>query len=233
MAALPPRSSRRRPRRGSLERPVSGRLYRGTWLLVGIPLLVAAFSVHKPGAAAGAAACAAGLLRRPERHGARLGALAGSIRTARPGSAGAAGAAQWFRDQLAPYGLQRRARPLPRRRSGPRRAHARQPGRDRPGPLAGRDRRSWRTATTAASGPGANNNASGIAALIQLARSYGTARRRPPGQPAAHARLRRHRRRRVRRPRARDASPRPTRATIVAAVDARLARRRRARRGSC
>src|SRR6185436_953551 len=48
MAALPPRSSRRRPRRGSLERPVSGRLYRGTWLLVGIPLLVAAFSVHKP-----------------------------------------------------------------------------------------------------------------------------------------------------------------------------------------
>jgi len=49
MAALPPRSSRRRPRRGSLERPVSGRLYRGTWLLVGIPLLAAAFSVHKPG----------------------------------------------------------------------------------------------------------------------------------------------------------------------------------------
>jgi len=48
MAALPPRTSRRRPRRGSLERPVSGRLYRGTWLLVGIPLLVAAFSVHKP-----------------------------------------------------------------------------------------------------------------------------------------------------------------------------------------
>src|SRR5690348_8065099 len=48
MAALPPRTSRRRPRRGSLERPVSGRLYRGTWLLVGIPLLAAAFSVHKP-----------------------------------------------------------------------------------------------------------------------------------------------------------------------------------------
>src|SRR3954469_15367876 len=47
MAALPPRSSRRRPRRGSLERPVSGRLYRGTWLLVGIPLLIAAFSVRK------------------------------------------------------------------------------------------------------------------------------------------------------------------------------------------
>ena len=29
--------ARRRPRRGSLERPVNGRLYRGTWLLVGAP----------------------------------------------------------------------------------------------------------------------------------------------------------------------------------------------------
>ena len=48
MAALPPGSARRRPRRGTLERPVSGRLYRGTWLLVGIPLLAAAFSIHKP-----------------------------------------------------------------------------------------------------------------------------------------------------------------------------------------
>jgi hypothetical protein len=47
MAALPPRPARRRPRLGSLERPVSGRLYRGTWLLVGIPLLIAAFSVRK------------------------------------------------------------------------------------------------------------------------------------------------------------------------------------------
>src|SRR5919197_3576900 len=47
MAALPPRSLRRRPRPGSLERPVSGRLYRGTWLLVGMPLLIAAFSVRK------------------------------------------------------------------------------------------------------------------------------------------------------------------------------------------
>src|ERR671929_1500086 len=48
MAALPPRPAPRRPRPGSLERPVNGRLYRGTWLLVGIPLLAAAFSVHKP-----------------------------------------------------------------------------------------------------------------------------------------------------------------------------------------
>src|SRR3954454_10754327 len=48
MPALPPRPRRSRPRRGSIERPVNGRLYRGTWLLVGLPLLVAAFSVARP-----------------------------------------------------------------------------------------------------------------------------------------------------------------------------------------
>ena len=40
MAAVPPAPERRRPRKGSLERPVNGRLYRGTWLLVGLPLLL-------------------------------------------------------------------------------------------------------------------------------------------------------------------------------------------------
>src|ERR1044072_2884577 len=103
MAALPPRSSRRRPRRGSLERPVSGRLYRGTWLLVGIPLLAAAFSVHKPAP-----------LPAPQALPASFdgpSALALATELSRnypdraPGSAGAAGAAQWFRDQLTPYGL--------------------------------------------------------------------------------------------------------------------------------
>ena len=45
MAAAPARSERRRPRPGSLERPVNARMYRGTWLLVAIPLLIAAFTV--------------------------------------------------------------------------------------------------------------------------------------------------------------------------------------------
>src|SRR5919201_633431 len=47
-AAVPPPAMRRRPRPGSLDRPVNGRLYRGTWLLVGLPLLVLAFSVARP-----------------------------------------------------------------------------------------------------------------------------------------------------------------------------------------
>lgn len=45
MAAEAPR---RRPRRGSLERPVSTRIYRAAWLAVAVPVLVAAFSVGRP-----------------------------------------------------------------------------------------------------------------------------------------------------------------------------------------
>ena len=41
-------SAARRPRRGSIERPVSALMYRGTWLLVAIPLLIAAFTVTRP-----------------------------------------------------------------------------------------------------------------------------------------------------------------------------------------
>ena len=47
MAADAPR---RRPRRGSLERPVSTRIYRAAWLAVAVPVLVAAFSVGRPDA---------------------------------------------------------------------------------------------------------------------------------------------------------------------------------------
>jgi Peptidase family M28 len=173
MAALPPRTSRRRPRRGSLERPVSGRLYRGTWLLVGIPLLAAAFSVHKPNPLPtpqpalpasfdtfGAVSLASELARLyPDRV---------------PGTAGAVGAAQWVRDQLTPYGLH----VSPDRFSADvpgigKRTLVNQivtvPGRspDEIAVLAHRD--------DDGTGPGANNNGSGIAALIELARSYGSA----------------------------------------------------------
>ena len=48
MAVLRPQPVPRRPRPGSLERPVNARTYRGTALLVAIPLLVAAFTVARP-----------------------------------------------------------------------------------------------------------------------------------------------------------------------------------------
>src|SRR5918912_265286 len=89
MAAVPPPRARRRARRGSLERPVNGRLYRGTWLFVGLPLLVLAFSVARPTA-----------LQPPNLPPDDLAATAPDRRAGTPG---AASAARWFRDQLAPY----------------------------------------------------------------------------------------------------------------------------------
>src|SRR3954465_2890516 len=97
-----PAARRRRARRGSLDRPISGRTYRGTWLLVAVPLLLAAFTVTRPVA-----------LPRPALPAAfdRVGAtqLAVGLATAAPDrspkTAGATLAAQWFVDQLRPYGF--------------------------------------------------------------------------------------------------------------------------------
>src|SRR3954466_13787055 len=102
MSAAAPTRRRRRARRGSLERPISGRTYRGTWLLVALPLLLAAFTVTRPAAlprpalppafdGRGAKQLAPDLPRpHPDRS---------------PESAGAIGAAAWFADQLVPYGF--------------------------------------------------------------------------------------------------------------------------------
>src|ERR1044071_4190618 len=94
--------ARRRARRGSLDRPFSGPTYRGTWLLVAFPLLLAAFTVTRPAA-----------LPRPTLPAAfdTLGAqqlavdLASAAPDRSPGSAGATAAVQWFVDQLEPYGF--------------------------------------------------------------------------------------------------------------------------------
>src|SRR5260370_41577358 len=102
VAALPPAPERRRPRRGSLERPVNGRLYRGTWLLVGLPLLVLAFSVARP------PSLQAPSLPAAFDPAAALAiahdlALHQPLRT--PGTTGSTAAARWFRGQLeTPYG---------------------------------------------------------------------------------------------------------------------------------
>ena len=181
MAALPPRSARRRPRLGSLERPVSGRLYRGTWLLVGIPLLAAAFSVHK------AVPLPAPQPALPASFD-RVGAMELATQLARfypdrmPGTAGAAGAAAFVREQLAPYGL--KVQPDRFRAQLP--GHGTEtlvnqlvtvPGRspDEIVVMAHRD--------DDGIGPGADNNASGIATLIQLARSYGSSVGAPAVSP--------------------------------------------------
>jgi hypothetical protein len=147
---------------------VNGRLYRGTWLLVGLPLLLLAFSVARPSAlqapdlppafdATAAASLAKDLASRfPDRT---------------PGTPGARGAAAWFRRALKPYGFDVR----------PDRFTATIRG--KPTTLVnlvvektGLTPRAEIVVMAHRDGTGADggliDNASGTAALIELARSY-------------------------------------------------------------
>src|SRR5438067_13527442 len=171
MAANPP-PARTRVRPGSLERPINGRLYRGTWLLVGIPLLIAAFSVGKPAALRPAVPTLP-----PAFDKTRAVALARDLSQTfpdrSPGSPGAASARQWFADQVANLGLHVRREPFSAKIPGRGRVRLENlivtiPGRS-PEALA-----VLAHLDNAGTGPGGNDNASGIAALIELARSYAT-----------------------------------------------------------
>jgi hypothetical protein len=168
MSASPPRPARRRPRRGSLERPVSGRTYRGTWLLVALPLLLAAFTVTRP-----AALPAPSLPAAFDTQGAAALAetFAKDYPDRAPETTGAANAATWFVDQLRPYGFTTHLEPFEATVAGRGRLRfvnivAVAPGRSRSAivVMAHRD--------NTGDSPGAVNNASGTAALIELARSY-------------------------------------------------------------
>jgi hypothetical protein len=172
VAALPPAPERRRARPGSLERPINGRLYRGTWLLVGLPLLVLAFSVARPAPLQPPpslpAAFDAGVARDLAAE------LADAWGSRRAGTPGALGAARWVTEQLTPYGydVQRQAFTA----EVPYRGRVRfvnlytaRPGRSQNTILlmAHRD--------DDGAGAGANDNASGTAALLELARAYAPA----------------------------------------------------------
>src|SRR5712691_8379948 len=168
MAAVPPHRESRRPRPGSLERPVSGPLYRGTWLLVGLPLLVAAFSVTRPGHLSGPA-----LPPAFDRVAAVQLAdeLASDYPDRSPGSPGAHGAADWLTRQFSQYGLRTRRQRFRAVIPGYGRTQLENLLTEVPG-------RSPETIVVMAhrddtgAGPGANDNASGTAALVDLARAY-------------------------------------------------------------
>jgi hypothetical protein len=169
VTADPPAPERRRSRPGSLERPINARLYRGTWLLVGLPLLLLAFSVAKPPA-----------LTPPPLPPAFDGATAASLASdlasrypnRMPGTPGAKGAEEWFRQQLAPYGFEVRAdrfaATIHGRRTTLVNLVAEKAGlspRAEIVVMAHRD-------NSGAPGGGLDDNASGTAALIELARAY-------------------------------------------------------------
>ncbi len=172
-AAAPPR---RRPRRGSLERPVSGRIYRAAWLVVAVPLLVAAFSVTTPVA-----------LQQPRLPPSfdRTTAVQFATEFARfpdrsPGTQGARDAARWVAARLRSYEFTVERQEFT----------AEIPGRGRERfvnlvavpPVGAQDvARSRQTIVVMAhrdnlgQSPGVNDNGSGTAALLELARAVGDA----------------------------------------------------------
>jgi len=155
-------------------------MYRGTWLLVGIPLLIAAFTVFHPRPLDPPTL-------QPDFDGAtaRLTAeqFASNNPNRVPGSPDARRAANWVAQRLDQYGLD----------LGRERFHAKIPGRgdvQLENVFATRQGRSNELIVVVAhrdntgAGPGANDNGSGTAALLELARSYATLQAPPqPPQP--------------------------------------------------
>jgi hypothetical protein len=146
-------------------------MYRGTWLLVGLPLLVAAFSVARPEALDPAPlppTFDAGAARALAQD------LASTYPDRPPGSVGAIGAARWVSERLGAYGFRPEQQSF--EATVPGRGHvrlqnlvARAIGRSQDAivVMAHRD--------DTGAGRGANDNASGTAVLIELARGYARA----------------------------------------------------------
>src|SRR5215211_4343276 len=103
MADFPPYRERRRARPGPLDRPLNSRMYRGTWLLVGIPLLLAAFTVSRPQALGQPTL-------QPDFDGTAAAAFAADFANQQPdrapGTRHARDAAAWVADRLEQYGFQ-------------------------------------------------------------------------------------------------------------------------------
>lgn len=184
MPPFRPPTSRRRPRPGSLQRPVNARAYRGTALLVAIPLLITAFTITRPESLPPPTFPAAF-----DEIGATQSAreLATQFPNRTPGSPTAADAADWVAERLASFGfrVQRdrfRAQVPEEGRVGLENVIAVSPGRspDVLVVMAHRD-------NLGTTGQGANDNASGTGALLELARGYGLRAAPAPGQARAPA----------------------------------------------
>jgi hypothetical protein len=168
MAATRIPARRRRPRRGSLERPVNARLYRGAFLFLSLPLLILAFSIVRPGALPAP-------LLPPNFDGTATRELAADFARVAPDRApsgtNALSAGQWFRDQMAPYALpissdtwEAKVPAVGKVTLRNLWAVAAGQSRDAIVVMAHRD--------DTGVGPGANDNATGTAALVELARNY-------------------------------------------------------------
>jgi Peptidase family M28 len=149
---------------------VNGRLYRGTWLLVGLPLLLLAFSVARP------PALHMSKNLPPAFDASQVATIAGDLAAnypdRRPGTPGARGAAAWFRRQLEPYGFNVRTEPFTATVNGHRTTLVNLVTAKRGSGLSPPEIIVMAHRDNSGTGNGLNDNASGTAALIELARSY-------------------------------------------------------------
>lgn len=164
-------TTKRRPRRGSVERPVDGRLVRKASLVLLVPLALLLLTLGRSGPLPAPA-----LPPAFDRETATTLAadLARETPNRVPGSLGAADAAAWFRTKLALYGIPVREDRWRQDVPGVGRVELRNLAAVVPGTVpetivfvAHRDNKG----DTA----GANDIASGTAALVELARAYATA----------------------------------------------------------
>ncbi|HET7128210.1 MAG TPA: M28 family peptidase [Gaiellaceae bacterium] len=173
---------RRRARRGSIERPVNSRLYRGSFVVVALAVLLVAFSIVRP-----VALPAPQLPANFEGPTARSLAayLAGHYPDRSPGGAGSLAAASWFRDQMRQYDLPVSSdtwfATIPgrgRTRLQNLWAVARGQSRQAIVVMAHRD--------DTGDGTGADDDATGTAALIELARGYALSSTTGSGARSGH-----------------------------------------------
>ena len=171
MTAASPGSERRRPRPGSLERPINGRLYRVAWAFVALPVLLLAFSVSHPPSLK-----VQGL--PPAFDGTAAAGIAEDLATRYPdrvpGTPGALGAQGWFARELSPYGFD------VQRDTFTATVHGRKTTLvNLVAEKAGLDPREiviMAHRDDSGTGRGLDDNASGTGALIELARSYAPSR---------------------------------------------------------
>jgi hypothetical protein len=167
-----------------VERPVSGRLYRASLLVLAVPVLAAAFTVSSP-----APLPPVTVALDPTFDHVNAYRLAQSLVTLypdrSPGSPASGGAARWVADQLRMLGLRTRIDRFPAEVAGRGRVDLRNvsavvPGRSRDTILVVAHRDSTRGHS------GTNDNASGTAALIELARAYSSTRTTVGGVSPTH-----------------------------------------------
>lgn len=182
MESARPRIVRRRPRRGSIERPVNVRLVRSASLVLVVPVLLLGFTIARPGPLPPSplpSTFDGPTSTRLTRD------LARDYPTRVPGSAGARRAAGWYREQLALYALPVRVDTWQEDVPGLGRVELQNLVTVVPGQsseaiavVAHRDNRPETS--------GANDNASGTAALIELARPYARSALGTPGVQPLH-----------------------------------------------